>query len=121
VTSVLRLFNGLMVSSLDTFVKPPLMNCSGRVSDDCDECRAFWAEPRIPSRLKLVLCALLPDGDLSMGPLGFALSWGEGISIEKLSLVATGNVLPPLVAASTEMGESPVEEGDMLCCPSLQW
>jgi hypothetical protein len=88
-------FNGLILSSLADF-GIPFETESGLLSDDWDRFRAFWAEPRIPSRLKLgvrAAAALSELGDFSVfAPLEPAASWGEGISTEK-SRFGSGNCL----------------------------
>jgi len=118
--SVFLLFSGLMLpSSLWWPVWCPLETCSGRFSDDCERLRAFWADPRIPSRLKLGVRADFKEvGDFSeCTPLVEATSWGEGISIVK-SRFGRGNCLTTLLLAApvmvpTERGESPLDDGDM--------
>jgi hypothetical protein len=103
---------------------------SGLLSDDCDKFRAFWADPSMPSRLKVgvraaaaAAAALSELGDLSkLAPLEPAASWGEGISTVKsrfgsgycLTMVALADVVMVAVA---ESGESPLEDGDMLNWP----
>lgn len=105
---------------------------SRRLSEDCDMSRAFWADPRIPSRLKLAWRWLLRAvGDLSgdfTEPFPFvaiALRDGVGISIEKFSLLGTANGLTvvAVILVVVERGESPVDEGDMLAQeePSRSW
>jgi hypothetical protein len=119
---VFLLFRGLMLSSLVDF-GIPFGIASGLLSDDWERFRAFWADPRMPSRLKLgVRAALSEFGDFSVfAPFGAAASWGEGISTEK-SRLGSGNCLATLAAADVvmvavaECGESPLEDGDMLCC-----
>lgn len=98
---------------------------SGRLSDDCERFRAFWADPRIPSRLKLgVRADLRVDGDLiEFAPLVEGASWGEGISIVK-SRVGRGYCLTalalalaacaPTIVPAIERGESPLDDGDIL-------
>lgn len=94
---------------------------SGLLSDDCDRFRAFWADPRMPSRLKLGVRAALSElGDLSeLGPLEPPVSWGEGISTEK-SRFGSGNcrtmvaLAEVVMVAVAECGESPLDDGDML-------
>jgi hypothetical protein len=123
---VFLLFSGLMPSSLGG-LWAAAEEFSGRLSDDCDRSRAFWAEPRMPSRLKLGVLADLSDvGDLMafmpLAPLAEPSSWGEGISMEK-SRVGMENCLMRLalmvlvIVADTvpvdEWGESPFEDGDM--------
>ena len=114
-------FNGLKLSSLVDF-GIPFETLSGRLSDDWDRLRAFWAEPRMPSRLKLgVRAAALSElGDFNeLAPLEPEVSWGEGISTEK-SRFGRGNCLEMLALAEVvmvavaECGESPLEDGDML-------
>jgi hypothetical protein len=117
---VFLLLSGLTLSSLDAFPIPfePL---SGRFSDDWERFRAFWAEPSMPSRLKLVVRADLSEfGDFSeFTPLTLAPSMGEGISTEK-SRFGSGNCLMILALADAvmvaveECGESPLDDGDML-------
>ena len=51
-------------------------------------------------------------GDLR-GPPFVVLICGPGVSMEKESLDGNGNGLPELLAAPTERGESPVDDGDM--------
>lgn len=111
-----------MPSSLGAFCRP-LGTFSGRFSDDCERFRAFWADPRIPSLLKLGVRADFSDsGDFNvLMPFVVAVSCGEGISIENvLSLVGSGNgrfggadVVTTAVPAA-ECGESPVDDGDMV-------
>lgn len=113
------LFNGLMLpSSLCPFCIP-FESVSGRLSDDCDRFRAFWAEPRIPSLLKLCALADFSDvGDFSAFPPFIAFNCGDGISIENPSLLGRGYraagcdvaVIPP----APECGESLVEDGVIL-------
>lgn len=57
-----------------------------------------------------------------VGPLETAVSDGDGISMLKLSRLGTGKFgLDPGIVAATavavvaERGESPVDDGDMLC------
>lgn len=120
-------FNGLILSSLVDF-GIPFETESGLLSDDWDRFRAFWAEPRMPSRLKLgvraAAAALSELGDFSVfAPLAPAVSWGEGISTEK-SRFGSGNCLAMealvVMVAVAECGESPLDDGDMLggplCC-----
>lgn len=107
----------------------PLETVSGRLSDDCERFRAFWADPRMPSRLKLGFRAdLRAVGDFNeLTPLVEVASWGkgEGISIEK-SRVGIGYCLTALALAPTvavivpvpEWGESPFEDG-MRCSQGL--
>lgn len=84
--------------------------------------RAFCADPKMPSREKLVWRWLFrADGDFRAGlaePLPFVVMRAEvGISIENLSLLGTGNGLTELAAVIVvvaEWGESPVDRGDML-------
>ena len=114
-------FNGLILSSLVDF-GIPFETESGLLSDDWDRFRAFWAEPRMPSRLKLgvraAAAALSEFGDFSeFAPLGPAASWGEGMSTEK-SRLGSGNCLAMValvvMVAVAECGESPLDDGDML-------
>lgn len=101
----------------------PLETVSGRFSEDCERFRAFWADPRMPSRLKLGVRADLRAavGDFNeLTPLVEVASWGkgEGISIEK-SRVGRGYCLTALALAPTvavivpapEWGESPFDDG----------
>lgn len=86
--------------------------------------RAFCADPRIPSRLKLWRCDLSAVGDLraDLGvPLPLVAARAEaGISTEKLSLLGGRKGLAAaavvVAVAVTEWGESPVDEGDMFFC-----
>lgn len=106
-------------------------------SDDCDRLRAFWAEPRMPSRVKFgvrpaVAAALSEVGDLIvLAPLAPAESCcGDGISTVKSRFGSGGYCLTTeagaaagvVMVAVTEWGESPLEEGDMveLCRPQHQ-
>lgn len=57
--------------------------------------------------------ALTEVGDFIVEPLVTGLSWGEGTSIENVSLEAKGNGRPELLAAPAERGESPVDDGDI--------
>lgn len=106
-----------MLSSLVDF-GIPFARLSGRLSDDCDKLRAFWAEPRIPSRLKLGARPDLSEfGDfIEVAPLAPAPIWGEGISTEK-SRFGSGNCLTAagpaddVMVAVTECGESPLDDG----------
>lgn len=113
-------FRGFKPSSLPSFC---MLIDSRRFSEDCDMLRAFWAEPRIPSRLKLAWRWVLREvGDLRgdfMEPLplvAIAFKDGVGISMEKFSLLGTANGLTVVVVVLVvvERGESPVDEGDML-------
>lgn len=92
------------------------------ISDGCDRCLAFWADPKIPSLLKLaVLCILMLVGDFmapGITPLVTAARAGDGMSMENVWLVGRGNAgLEALATAVVaDRGESPiVDEGDMLC------
>lgn len=83
--------------------------------------RAFCADPRMPSRLKLAWrWALRTVGDLRgdfREPLPFvAWRYGGGMSTEKFSLLGTGKGLTKVavVVVVAERGESPVDEGDIL-------
>lgn len=53
-------------------------------------------------------------GDLSRDEPLMAFSCGDEASIEKVSLEGSGNSRPEELAAPTERGESPVEDGDMV-------
>lgn len=84
--------------------------------------RAFCADPKIPSRLKLVWrCVLSDAGDLRVDldePLPFVAARAEaGMSAVKLSLLGGMKGLTTLAAvvvvAVAEWGESPVDEGDI--------
>lgn len=104
-----------MPSSLETLCIP-FDTLSGRFSDDWERFRAFWAEPKMPSRLKLeVLWDLIEVGDFSpLVPLAAAASCGEGISMVKLSLLGMGNGRgADVTVAVADRGESPVEDGDI--------
>jgi hypothetical protein len=57
---------------------------------------------------------LIPVGDLSRDEPLMAFSCGDEASIEKVSLEGSGNSRPEELAAPTERGESPVEDGDMV-------
>ncbi len=119
--SVALLFSGLLESSSADIFMLPLRAVSNRCSEDCERFRAFCAEPRIPSRLKLgVRADLIEVGDLSgFVPLVAVFNMGEGISMEK-SLGGTTKGRVTLVEAAearipdAERGESPFDEGDML-------
>lgn len=78
--------------------------------------RVFWAAPRIPSRLKLGARLALTDvGDFRtlFAPF-WAFSWGEGISMEKPSLVGRGKALfllpPPFGLFAADAVTVPVPE-----------
>lgn len=83
----------------------------------------------MPSRLKLGWrwrCVFKAAGDLTAGGLDEALPFvvevaaGAGLSMEKLSLAGRAKGLTELAAVMVEAvvlerGESPVDDGDMLC------
>jgi hypothetical protein len=99
----------------------PLVAFSGLFSAVCERLRAFCAEPRMPSRLKLGVRADLSDvGDFNvLAPLVAAPSWGDGISTEKSRFgngngLTTAALVAPVMVAVAECGESPFEDGDML-------
>lgn len=84
--------------------------------------RAFCADPRIPSRLKLWRCDLSAAGDLRVDldtpfPLVAARA---GMSTEKLSLLGGRKGLTAaavvVAVAVDEWGESPVDDGDIVLC-----
>jgi hypothetical protein len=103
----------------------PLLSVSGRLSDDCERFRAFCAEPRIPSLLKLAVLEDLSDvGDFSaLGPFA-EFSCGDGISMEKPSRLCRGYRTVGCEVAATppapEWVDSPVEEGDMFSVRMLR-
>ena len=107
-------------SPLWVLISLEMLSC--RLSEDCDKSLAFWADPRMPSLLKLGARTDLSDeGDLSACTplLEATICWGGGISMVK-SRFGTGNCLtilawmPPPVMVPTESGESPLDDGDML-------
>lgn len=107
-----------MLSSLSSFCIRLEMD-SGRVSDDCDISRAFCAEPRIRSRLKLAWRLVLVAVEHFGGPAPFvAVMAGVGISMEKVPLPGMENGLAVFAAVVTvpvaEWGELPVDDGDIL-------
>jgi hypothetical protein len=84
-----------------------------RLSDDWDRWRGF-CEPIMLSRLKLgVRCALRFVGDRSpaAAPFGRPARVTGPMSPEKVSREGAENCLPE--APGTDIGESPVEDGDM--------
>lgn len=90
---------------------------SGRLSDDWERLRAFCADPKMPSLLKLgALPAFIDVGDFStLVPFAPFICCG-GISMENASGLGiwylVGCDVPVVVPA--ECGESPVDDGDIL-------
>lgn len=79
----------------------------------------------MPSLLKLGALPDLSDvGDLSTFAPFVAASCGDGISIEKLSRLGRGKGLAgcdvAVIAPAPEWGESPVEDGDIVCARILR-
>jgi hypothetical protein len=116
---VLLLFNGLAPSSLFCwfpFCKPFVIDSLS--PDDWDRFRAFWAEPKMPSREKCATRRALGDftgfGELVL-PL-VSVRWGIGTSMANWSRDIE-NVLPPPVA---EVGEASGDEFDITAAPAAR-
>lgn len=89
---------------------------SSRESDVCERFRAFWAAFRIPSLLKLAARCFMVAGDLRVSgfpePFATEAMPTPGMSMVKLAWV--GMEYLGAVAAVADLGESPVDDGDMV-------